>query len=70
VRQPTLILSGGATSCIPRQRLAEVGAAIPGARITTIPVGHRVHSLARDRFAAEVLAFLAEPAFAKSLEIT
>ena len=63
VRQPTLILSGGPTSCIPPQRLADVTAAIPGARLTTIPVGHRVHSLARDRFSAEVLAFLAEPAF-------
>jgi pimeloyl-ACP methyl ester carboxylesterase len=62
VRHPTLILSGGPTSCIPPQRLAEVTAAIPDARLATIPVGHRVHSLAPDRFAAEVLAFLAEPA--------
>jgi 3-oxoadipate enol-lactonase len=61
VRQPTLLLSGGPASCIPAQRLAEVTAAIPGARLTTIPVGHRVHSLAPDRFATEVLAFLAEP---------
>lgn len=61
VRQPTLILSGGPASCIPPQRLAEVRAAIPGARLATIPVGHRAHSLAPERFAAEVLAFLAEP---------
>jgi 3-oxoadipate enol-lactonase len=61
VRTPTLILSGGPASCIPPQRLAEVAAAIPGARLTTIPVGHRVHSLAPQRFADEVLAFLAEP---------
>jgi 3-oxoadipate enol-lactonase len=59
VRQPTLILSGGPTSCIPPQRLAEVAAAMPDARLTTIPVGHRVHSLAPDEFAAEVLGFLA-----------
>jgi 3-oxoadipate enol-lactonase len=61
VLAPTLILSGGPTSCIPPQRLAEVTAAIPGARLVTIPVGHRVHSLAPDRFATEVIAFLAEP---------
>ena len=62
VGQPTLILSGGATSCIPPGRLADVTAAIPGARLATIPVGHRVHSLAPAEFADEVLAFLAEPA--------
>ena len=62
VVHPTLILSGGPASVIPPSRLADVTAAIPGARLTTIPVGHRVHSLAPDRFATEVLAFLAEPA--------
>ena len=40
-------------------RLAEVTAAIPGSRLTTIPVGHRVHSLGPDAFATEVLGFLA-----------
>src|SRR3954447_12993683 len=59
VRQPALIFSGGPTSCIPPQRLAEVTAAMPDARLSTIPVGSRVHSLAPDRFAADVLAFLA-----------
>jgi len=62
VEQPTLILSGGPASCIPPRRLADVTAAIPGARLATIPVGHRVHSLAPAEFADEVLAFLAEPA--------
>ncbi|GAA2631165.1 alpha/beta fold hydrolase [Paractinoplanes durhamensis] len=60
VRQPTLMLSGGPSSIIPPQRLAEATAAIPGARMTTIPVGHRVHSLAPDRFATEVMEFLAK----------
>jgi len=60
VRTPTLILSGGPTSCIPPQRLADVTAAIPDARLTTIPVGHRVHSLAPDQFATQVIAFLTE----------
>ncbi len=64
VSQPTLILSGGPTSCIPPHRLAEVTAAIPGARLATIPVGHRVHSLAPAEFADEVLPFLTEPAVA------
>lgn len=62
VRQPTLILSGGPTSCIPPQRLAEVTGAIRHARLSTIPVGHRVHSLAPERFCAELVAFLTQPA--------
>ena len=61
-REPNLVLSGGPSSLIPLRRLAEVAAAIPGARLTTIPVGHRVHSLAPGRFTAEVIAFLAEEA--------
>jgi 3-oxoadipate enol-lactonase len=59
VRHPTLMLSGGPSSCIPPERLAEVAAAVPGARLETIPVGHRVHSLAPERFADVVLGFLA-----------
>lgn len=59
VHHPTLLLSGGPASCIPPERLAEVAAALPAARLTRIPVGHRVHSLAPDRFAAEALTFLA-----------
>lgn len=61
VPQPALILSGGPTSCIPPRRLADVAAAVPRARLATIPVGHRVHSLAPDAFTAEVDAFLHEP---------
>jgi len=59
VRQPALVLSGGPASCIPPRRLAEVAAAMPDARLATIPVGHRIHSLAPDAFHAEVSAFLA-----------
>jgi 3-oxoadipate enol-lactonase len=62
VRQRTLVISGGRTSCIPPARLAEMAAAIPGARFATIPVGHRVHSLAPEQFFTEVAAFLAESA--------
>jgi pimeloyl-ACP methyl ester carboxylesterase len=60
VRQPTLVLSGGPSSLIPPRRLADMAAAIPAARLVTIPVGHRVHSLAPDRFGTEVVAFLEE----------
>ena len=63
VRHPTLILSGGPASPIPPRRLAEATLAIPGARLATIPVGHRVHSLAPDRFATEVLGFLGRPSW-------
>ena len=70
VRQPTLILSGGPSSCIPPRRLADVATAIPGARLTTIPVGHRVHSLGLESFSAEVLAFLCEPASAADRSAT
>ena len=64
LRQPTLVFSGGPTSFIPPRRLAEMTAAIPGARLATIPVGHRVHSLAPEAFHAEVMTFLtvSEPA--------
>ncbi|WP_433825913.1 alpha/beta fold hydrolase [Actinoplanes sp. CA-015351] len=62
VRQPALVLSGGRTSCIPPRRLAGVAAALPDARLATIPVGHRVHSLAPEAFATEVTTFLTESA--------
>ncbi len=58
VRQPVLVLSGGPASWIPPRRLADVTATLPDARLATIPVGHRVHSLAPDAFQAEVMAFL------------
>jgi pimeloyl-ACP methyl ester carboxylesterase len=69
LHQQTLVISGGPSSCIPPQRLTEVTAAIPHARLTAISVGHRVHSLAPDRFATEVMAFLAEP-FDNCLPVT
>ncbi|MEU8821249.1 alpha/beta hydrolase [Actinoplanes sp. NPDC048796] len=58
VTQPALVVSGGPTSCIPPRRLAAVTAALPNARLATIPVGHRVHSLAPDAFFAAVAGFL------------
>ncbi|XVV15660.1 alpha/beta fold hydrolase [Actinoplanes sp. CA-131856] len=58
VTQPSLVVSGGPSSCIPPRRLAAVTAALPDARLATIPVGHRVHSLAPDAFFASVADFL------------
>jgi pimeloyl-ACP methyl ester carboxylesterase len=68
VSHPTLVLSGGPASCIPPARLTEVAAAIPGARLATIPVGHRVHSLAPVEFAATVLPFLAAGSVSHGLD--
>jgi len=55
---PTLVVSGGPTSHIRPQRLAEMVRHLPDAQLVTIPVGHRVHSLAPQRFRDAVLPFL------------
>jgi pimeloyl-ACP methyl ester carboxylesterase len=59
IEAPTLILSGGPKSHIPPSRLQAVAAAVPDARLVTIPVGHRIHSTALPQFTAAVLGFLA-----------
>jgi pimeloyl-ACP methyl ester carboxylesterase len=59
VTVPTLVVSGGEASHIAPTRLAELTSRLPDARLLTIPVGHRVHSHAPDRFAEVVLSFLA-----------
>jgi len=41
-----------------RRRYHPVAEAIPHAELATIPVGHRVHSLAPERFGEVVLPFL------------
>jgi pimeloyl-ACP methyl ester carboxylesterase len=58
IQVPALVLSGGPKSHIPPARLASVAAAIPGAELVTIPVGHRIHSTALPEFTAAVLKFL------------
>jgi pimeloyl-ACP methyl ester carboxylesterase len=58
ITAPTLVISGGASSHLSPQRIAEVAEAIPDAELVTIPVGHRVHSVAPDRFCAVVVPFL------------
>jgi pimeloyl-ACP methyl ester carboxylesterase len=59
VTAPTLLVSGGPSSHVPPQRLAEVARTIRGGRLVTIPVGHRVHSRSPERFHATVVPFLA-----------
>ncbi|MER7008477.1 alpha/beta hydrolase [Dactylosporangium sp. NPDC000555] len=58
IEAPALVLSGGPRSHIPPARLRAVAAAIPDARLVTIPVGHRIHSTALSQFTAAVLEFL------------
>ncbi|GIH20129.1 alpha/beta fold hydrolase [Rugosimonospora africana] len=54
VSAPALLVSGGPRSHVPPQRLAEVR----DGRLVTIPVGHRVHSRAPERFRDAVVPFL------------
>ena len=58
VPAPTLIISGGPTSHISPRWLAAVARALPGSTLDTIPVGHRIHSLAPDRYREVVTGFL------------
>jgi pimeloyl-ACP methyl ester carboxylesterase len=55
---PTLVLSGGPGSHISAERLRHLVEALPQAQLATVPVGHRIHSLAAADFAAAVLPFL------------
>ncbi|HEV2783574.1 MAG TPA: alpha/beta hydrolase [Actinophytocola sp.] len=59
IAAPTLVISGGPTSHIPPERLEELAAALPNARMVQIRVGHFVHSTSPERFAEVVLPFLA-----------
>ncbi|WP_432979215.1 alpha/beta fold hydrolase [Dactylosporangium sp. CA-233914] len=58
IKARTLVLSGGPKSHIPPARLEAVAAAIPDARLVTIPAGHRIHSTALPEFTEAVLKFL------------
>jgi len=59
ITAPTLLVSGGPASHIPARQMAQAARAIPGARLVTIPAGHRVHSRRPREFLAAVLPFLA-----------
>jgi 3-oxoadipate enol-lactonase len=55
----TLVLAGGEISHVPQELLRQAADAVPGTRLTEIPVGHNIHLEAPEAFVAEVLAFLA-----------
>jgi pimeloyl-ACP methyl ester carboxylesterase len=57
ITAPTLVISGGPSSHLSPDRLAEVAQTIPDARLATIPVGHRVHSRSPERFEALVVRY-------------
>jgi pimeloyl-ACP methyl ester carboxylesterase len=59
ITMPTLVVSGGPKSHIQPQQLEAMVQRLPDARLATVPVGHRVHSLAPQRFRDTVLPFLA-----------
>ena len=55
----TLVISGGPKSHVAPSDVAVVAERIPRAELATIPVGHRVHSRAPERFRDLVVPFLA-----------
>jgi 3-oxoadipate enol-lactonase len=59
ITAPTLIVSGGAGSHLPREEMARVAQTIPGGRLVTIEAGHLVHEERPGEFAAALDAFLA-----------
>jgi 3-oxoadipate enol-lactonase len=54
-------LAGGAQSHIDQNRMREAAARMPSARVVEIPVGHRIHSEAPEKFATAVIPFLTTP---------
>jgi pimeloyl-ACP methyl ester carboxylesterase len=60
ITAPTLLLSGGPTSHIAPDRLAQVAALIPRCDLVTVPVGHRIHSTAPDEFRGTVMTMLGD----------
>ena len=58
ITAPTLIVAGGPDSHVSQDRLADMAALIPGARLVTIPAGHLVHAAQPARFISAVTGFL------------
>lgn len=58
ITAPTLIVSGGATSHVPQDQVAEAAARIPDAIVREIPAGHQIHEGRPEEFAEVVLGFL------------
>ena len=59
ISAPTLMLAGGASSHVPQHLFTEALTLLRDGRLTEIPVGHRIHRDAPDRFVAAVAPFLA-----------
>ncbi|GAB2861519.1 alpha/beta fold hydrolase [Lentzea nigeriaca] len=59
IKAPTLVISGGPRSHVPLDRLEDLTAGIPHAKLITIDAGHRVHSTRPAEFRDAVLSFLA-----------
>jgi 3-oxoadipate enol-lactonase len=57
----TLVVSGGPSSHVPQDRIAELARRIPGGQTVTIPAGHLVHDAEPEAFTEVVLAFLRGP---------
>jgi pimeloyl-ACP methyl ester carboxylesterase len=58
IAAPTLLIRGGSRSHISQDDMTDVGRLISHCQTVTIPVGHRVHSLAPGAFSDAVVAFL------------
>ena len=58
ITAPTLLVAGGPSSHVPRERLDEVAARIPDCTMVTIDGGHHVHRAEPEAFARTVLGWL------------
>ena len=54
----TLVVSGGPSSPVPQDHVAELVRIVPDARLVTIDAGHLVHATKPDQFINHVLTFL------------
>lgn len=58
ITAPTLLIGGGPTSHIPRDKLVDVANAVPDCTLVTIPAGHNIHDSEPDKFCAAVMIWL------------
>ena len=52
IEVPTVVLRGGPTSHVPQDKILACAAAVSGAEVVDIPVGHHIHRNAPDEFLA------------------
>jgi pimeloyl-ACP methyl ester carboxylesterase len=58
ISAPTLVVSGGASSPVPQEHVAELVHLIPDARLVTIDAGHLVHATKPGDFTHHLMSFL------------